>query len=87
MDECVGMDWHQERNEGVYICTVLALHNCSMLNFNNHLESMLEQYFKALLSFNWKFWQVLLHLIYSYVNVTFKIKAIQRVKTLADVLI
>lgn len=40
MHECVGMDYHQEINEGVYICTVLAQCNCSMLNFNNHLESV-----------------------------------------------
>lgn len=38
MHECVGMDWNQKRNEGVYICTVLAPCNCSMLNFNNQLE-------------------------------------------------
>lgn len=40
MHECVGMDWYHERNEGVYICTVLASRNFSMLYFNNNLESV-----------------------------------------------
>lgn len=41
MHECLGMDWYQERNEGVYLCIVIAPHNnCSTLNFNHYLESV-----------------------------------------------